>query len=62
MVQPAPKPQPPKPAKPLISAQGYIIAVLRAREAQRPREEKLLERVRPEEREKAREMLAKLGG
>lgn len=49
-----------EPAK--LSAQGYVIAVLRARENQKPRERKLLDRVAPEERAKAEELLAKLGG
>lgn len=49
-------------SKPALTAQGYLIAVLRMRESQKPREKKLLERVRPDERAKAEEMLAKLGG
>lgn len=52
----------PKPPTKMLTAHGYVIAVLRARENQRPRELKLLEKVDPAERDKARELLAKLGG
>lgn len=52
-----PSSEPPK-----LTAQGYVIAVLRARENQKPREKKLLERVIPEERAKAEALLEKLSG
>ncbi len=65
MANPTPKPE----TKPTngtgpapLTAQGYVIAVLRARENQKPRERKLLERVIPSEREKAAELLTRLGG
>lgn len=62
--KPETKPSNGTPAKseaPKLTAQGYVIAVLRARENQKPRERKLLERVIPEERAKAVELLEKLG-
>lgn len=58
----ASKPTTTTPTKPALTAQGYLIAVLRMRESQKPREKKLLDRVRADERAKAEEMLAKLGG
>ena len=61
MANPTPQPKPAtKPAQ--LTANGYVVAVLRARENQKPRERKLLERVKPDERAKAEELLAKLGG
>ncbi len=45
-----------------ITATAYVIAVLKSRESQKPREKKLLERVIPEERAKAEALLEKLGG
>ena len=61
MATPATRTPTATPAKKLTPT-GYVSAVLRMRDAQRPREIKLLDRVPEPERAQAKALLAKLDG
>lgn len=61
MATPATRTPVSKPAK-TLTPNAYVPAVLRMRDAQRPREIKLLARVPSEQRDTAKALLAKLDG